>query len=281
MARPSWPGEGGGGIISAATLARGTLGLGVAKFPPTLGRARTGVAPPIDTRDAFGVVVVLSLRFFTDEFSVPARTLSSCLAVIPTYLLARDPAVIFGVDTVVLVLVLVPSSVLAGRPSSSLALGLRAPYAARRPGVVDGGRPKVVDDDRTPEGVALPLMIPCEACEDAMDRWEATEAGRDGPDVGGDSLVARTNTPQLGAQLKYGTLGSAGCKELDSPIDTAIVLAFASEPSFELNTCPCSCLELRLAEVAESTFHAHRLNPDAVSNLGAELCVVSVQYTRT
>ena len=31
-----FPGEGGGGIESAAWLARGTLGFGVAKFPPIL-----------------------------------------------------------------------------------------------------------------------------------------------------------------------------------------------------------------------------------------------------
>ena len=55
---------------------------------------RAGVTP-IETRDAFGVVVVLEVRSLTDALRVPARAPSSCFAVMPMYLLARDPAVIF------------------------------------------------------------------------------------------------------------------------------------------------------------------------------------------
>lgn len=106
-------------------------------------RGRTGVTPFMDTRGALGVVVVLSRSVRTDELSVPARALSSCFAVMPRYLLARDPAVMF-VPTPAFVDVLVPRSVFVGLDSSSSSSArprteveiIRAP----RPGVVVMGR---------------------------------------------------------------------------------------------------------------------------------------------
>ena len=97
--------------------------------------------------EALGVVVVLSRKFLTDAFKDPARALSSCLAVIPRYLLARDPAVIAGAFE----LVLAPSMVLTGRASSSLRVALET-VRVIRPGVVVLGRD-------LPEGVILPLRL--------------------------------------------------------------------------------------------------------------------------
>ena len=80
------------------------------------------MAPPIDTRDGLGVVV-LKASDFTEVFNDPALAESSCFAVIPIYLLARDPAVILLAAMAALELVLVPSSVLVGRKSSSVWAG--------------------------------------------------------------------------------------------------------------------------------------------------------------
>ena len=98
--------------MSIAVLGLGTFGLGVVNPPRLCLPDRAGVAPPIDTRDGLGVVV-LALRPF-----VPARTWSSCCAVIPTYLLARDPAVILGSAMTALLLVLFPSMDRTSRGSS-------------------------------------------------------------------------------------------------------------------------------------------------------------------
>ena len=91
---------------------------------------------PIDTLDAFGVLALAR----TDALSAPFFALSSCLTVIPTYLLAREPAVM---PIPALAEVLVPSAFL-GTPSSS---ALRIPARTR-----DG----VVVTDRCAEGVARP-----------------------------------------------------------------------------------------------------------------------------
>jgi len=176
--------------------------LGVAKLPPMLCRGRTGVTPFIDTRGAFGVVAVLSLSDRTDALSVPARALSSCFAVMPRYLLARDPAVMF-VPTPAFVDVLVPSSVLVGLASSSSSIARPRTdveiVRAARPGVLVIGRGRS-------DGVIRPERL-YDAREDAKDRCDdATDAGRDMPDVGADNLAARTNTPHRGGQVKYGTL---------------------------------------------------------------------------
>lgn len=101
-------------MLSIALLGRGPLALGVATLPPKLCRFdRAGVTPPIETLDGFGVVV-LAMRGFE-----PARALSSCLAVIPMYLLARDPAVILLSAMTALLLVLLPSKVRTGRACPS------------------------------------------------------------------------------------------------------------------------------------------------------------------
>jgi hypothetical protein len=122
----TWLGLGGGGIISTAVLALGTLGFGVAnppRLPPAiLCLGRPGVlvvGTPIDTLDGFGVTDVDDPRPLTEALSVPCRAESSCLAVIPTYFDALDPAVILLVGVAALALVLAPSSVRTGRPSDS------------------------------------------------------------------------------------------------------------------------------------------------------------------
>lgn len=67
----------------------------------------------------------------------------------------------------------------------------------RRGVVVDG---RVVEWSR--EGVARPLMEK-DACDDARERCdEATDAGRDGPEVGGESFDARMKTPHSCGQVK-------------------------------------------------------------------------------
>ena len=82
-------------------------------------------------------------------------------------------------------------------------MGVRAEDTARivRPGV------KVVLGRGRSDGVCRPDRVN-DAWDEARDRYEdATEAGLDGPDVGGDSFDAKTNTPHSGEHEKYGTLG--------------------------------------------------------------------------
>jgi hypothetical protein len=129
------------------------------------------------------------------------------LAVIPTYLLARDPAVILP-SMRELELVLVPRRVRWGRGSSSgigtVVRALKAEETTRDParlGVVVVGL-----EWESRDGVARPLREK-DALDDARDRWEdATDAGREGPEVRGAIFVARTNMPQFGGQEKYSTL---------------------------------------------------------------------------
>ena len=192
-------------MMSIAVLGLDTFGFGVMNPPRLCLPDRAGVPPPIDTRDGLGVVV-LALRPF-----VPARAWSSCFAVIPTYLLARDPTVILASATTALLLVLFPSMDRTGRVSSrelsscwssgpSLPLTELEIVRVERLGVDAAGLVIWESND----GVGARLCREYEAWEEARDRWEeATEAGRDGPDVGGESLSARTNTPHCGRQVKY------------------------------------------------------------------------------
>lgn len=76
---------------------------------------------PIDTRETLGVwpltVEVLAASFEAGVV-VPERALSSCLAVMPTYLLAREPAVIRE-SMPALAFVLLPRATRGGSVSSS------------------------------------------------------------------------------------------------------------------------------------------------------------------
>jgi hypothetical protein len=154
---------------------------------PILCRGRPGVDTPIDTLDALGVA------FRTDAERLPLLASPSCFAVIPTYLLALEPAVM---ATPALARVLVPSVVFGFVSSPSI----------RR--VTTRGRPGVTTEGREAEGVARPegVVRPCrenEAWDEARERWDATDAGRDTPAVGADSLAAWTKIPRFCAQVKY------------------------------------------------------------------------------
>jgi len=142
-------GLGGGGIISTAVLARGTLARGVMSELPILWRGpRPGVDIPIDCLVGFGVV------FLTDaDRLTPLLASPSCFAVIPTYLLALDPAVIL---TPALAAVLAPSIVFCASPSIR-----RVTTRGRGPGVLTGGRD--AEGVARPDGVALPdgVARPC------------------------------------------------------------------------------------------------------------------------
>lgn len=143
--------------------------MGVAKDPPKLGLPiRPGVVVPILV--ALGVTAeVLELDPSPLEAAagpfVPEARASSCLAVMPRYLLARDPSVMLAAACAALL----PDA--AG--SSSVFLGVRA------------------DVDRVPKlGVVAPLRALSEAgvarpdaeYDDVKERCEAADAGRD---VGG------------------------------------------------------------------------------------------------
>jgi hypothetical protein len=154
-----------------AALGLGPLAFGVAKLPPRLCRPpRAGVTPPIDTLDGLGVVVLAVRLFGTD------RALSSCFAVIPIYLLARDPTVILLSAITPLLLVLFPKSVRTGRASSS-GLSLCMSAMPKRPlteletarvtraGVVVVG----LDICGSSEGVARPCRE-YDACDEASER---------------------------------------------------------------------------------------------------------------
>jgi hypothetical protein len=177
--------------MSIAVLARGPRARGVmSELPPILWRALTGVA--MDTLDALGVVFLTEAFRSTLLFASP-----SCLAVMPTHLLALDPAVM---PRPALAAVLLPNRVFGAWSSPSM----------RR--VTTRGRAGVVafdldaDGVARPEGVARPdgVARPCkenEAWEEARERCEATDWGRV-PVVGGESLAAATNMPQFAGQLK-------------------------------------------------------------------------------
>ena len=162
----------------------------------------TGVTPPppIDIREGFGVVV-LPAKPLTDTLSEPERASFSCLAVIPTYLLARDPAVILL--SMALVLVLVPKRVFRGGEVSSKPIRpLTEVDTARetRRGVVVVGLGRA---GSTFDGVCRPESWK-DAFVEARDRCEeATEGGRDGPEVGAESLESRVKTPHIGEHEKY------------------------------------------------------------------------------
>ena len=147
---------------------------------------------PMDTRDALGVLTFAR----TDALSVPFLALSSCLAVMPTYLLARDPAVM---PKPALADVLVPSAFLETRGSSSSS-PLLMPARARE-GVVVTER--WADGVARPEGVARPWSG-YDAWDEASDRCDMTDGARGtgGTAVAGDNFEALTKIPQLGGQVK-------------------------------------------------------------------------------
>jgi len=146
-------GLGGGGIMSAVVLARGTLARGVMSELPILWRGpRPGVDIPIDCLIGLGVV------FLTDaDRLTPLLASPNCFAVIPTYLLARDPAVML---TPALAAVLVPSIVFCTSPSIR-----RVTTRGRGPGVLTGGRE--AEGVARPDGVARPEGVarPCKEKE--------------------------------------------------------------------------------------------------------------------
>jgi hypothetical protein len=123
--------------------------------------------------------------------AVPDDRASSCLAVMPRYLLARDPSVMLAAAC----------AALFGSASSSTFRGVR------------------VVTDRVPKlGVVAPRRILSEAgvarpeaeYDEVRERCEATDAGRDvgaGVAVGGASFSASAKIPQLGSHSKYLTLG--------------------------------------------------------------------------
>ena len=145
---------------------------GVASGPPILGRAvLAGVAVPIDILDTFGVAV-LAVNLM-DAVRVPDRADPSCFAVIPRYLLAREPAVILLAAMAAFELVLLPRGVLigpsppSGKGCSSLKSLVVAPLAEvdtvrALPGVADAGRIAL-----SKRGVSRPVEVwnAMEVCE--------------------------------------------------------------------------------------------------------------------
>ena len=144
--------------------------------------------------------------------SVPFMVLS-CLAVMSTYLEAREPDVILSArETVFAAVGVVALLDLARvRRRAARAAGVSADGVARfadgvtRPLIAGVARAflKDVDGVIRPErdGVIRPL------------RDEATEDGRcttPGPTVGRDSFIVATKTPHLSGQMKYTLLGSQG-----------------------------------------------------------------------
>lgn len=128
----------------------------------------------------------------------------------PKYLLALDPSVILAAaraefdvfEAVLLTSTRPPASGVA--LWSSLGLG-RVVDREPKLGVV---APRRVRSDA---GVILPegVIRPDAEYDEFMERWDATDDGRDGPaatEVGGASLSARVKMPQFGAQSKYRTL---------------------------------------------------------------------------
>lgn len=116
---------------------------------------------PIDTREAFGVELRNDALRFELLFASP-----SCFAVMPTYLLARDPAVI---PTPAFAEVLLPRRVFGTGSSPSM----RRVTTLGRAGVV--ALDLAADGVARPEGVARPdgVARPCkenEAWEDASER---------------------------------------------------------------------------------------------------------------
>jgi hypothetical protein len=148
---------------------------------------RPGVEKPIDCLVGFGVV----FRTEADKLALLLAS-PSCFAVIPTYLLALDPAVILGPA---LTAVLAPSMVFCTSPSIR-----RVTTLGRGPGVLTDGRE--AEGVARPDGVARPCSEK-EAWDDASERCDATDTGREIPAVGADNLLARTNMPRSGAQEKY------------------------------------------------------------------------------
>jgi hypothetical protein len=114
----------------------------------------------METLEALGVIV-LAFSPLTEALRLLVLVASSCLAVMPTYLLALEPAVILLAAMAAFELVLFPSRVFVGRSSdklgASLSLKLPAPRMADEtvrtfPGVTLAGRAA----GRSNPGVSLP-----------------------------------------------------------------------------------------------------------------------------
>lgn len=136
---------------------------------PTEIRARPGVARPL----ILGARGVVGLRLGRVGLSDSLLVLESCLAVMPTYLLALEPGV--GI---------------AGTGVFTEEIDLRAT------GVTGAALPR-------PEGVTRPdgVMRPDATEAEALD--DATEGARGGnATVDKDSLEGITKTPHWGAQVK-------------------------------------------------------------------------------
>lgn len=147
----------------------------------------------VTARDAPGVVDVRS---------------ESCFAVIPAYLEASDPGVNFAWVAVVrpgvVVGVRIADAACFARIVGGALLGVLLPVWAAgvtRPVLIEGViRPL----DRDADGVLRPLAkADGRAGVTRPFRVDATEEGRETYAVGGESLLALVNTPQLGGQTKY------------------------------------------------------------------------------
>lgn len=160
-------------------------------------RVRAGLAASRPRRD--GVVAAASREL-------------SCLAVMETYLDARDPAVSFSVNAVGLALAGLGRTRARARAAGVVPGVARPAYdGVMRPPIegvvreVDAEgviRPPLVLNDMEVDGVFRPEM------EGVVrpPREEATEDGRwtaPGPTVGAESFVVAMNTPQLGGHEKY------------------------------------------------------------------------------
>lgn len=147
-------------MISLALLCRGRA-RGVTREPPRLGLPDlAGVATPMETLEALGVIV-LAFSPLTEALRLLVLVASSCLAVMPTYLLALEPAVILLAAMAAFELVLFPSRVFVGRSSDKLGASLSLKPPAPRmadetvrtfPGVTLAGRAA----GRSNPGVSLP-----------------------------------------------------------------------------------------------------------------------------
>lgn len=240
-------GEGGGGIaIALGNLARGVLlndgrvfdgvveigipipipigfvaprALGVPKGDPVRLRVGEARGRGVCKGDPYPVDLV--------GLSEPAPRLglavdpASCLAVMPTYLAAREPGVMLvGTLAVRAGVVRFRGAATGGRGRADGACRLGVLLRGRAEGVTrplpsDGvirpfpregvTRPFPIDGVTRPlaiEGVTRPFDIEGVLRPPYI---EATEDGRDmgSPAVGADSFVEATKTPQLGGQLKY------------------------------------------------------------------------------
>lgn len=140
-----------------------------------------------------------------DDVKLELRVADNCLAVMPTYLLARLPAVIL----------LIAAEDASSKRGGGGGLEFEGRFAPSVPLFADGVTK--LDGVTRPfvrEGVTRPLKIlgvmrpekDGVIRPDIEARFDATDEGREkapGPTVGGDSFVTATKTPHLGGQSKY------------------------------------------------------------------------------